>query len=96
MILAFKLSNIITVPFGWLLSLLYHATNNYGVALIIFALAVQAILETLGHYALVDRAFLFNLTEGGRTFRNSIEWCRSGVSAQQGNLRDIAPEEIPV
>ena len=60
------------------------------------ALAVQAILETLGHYALADRAFLFNLTEGGRTFRNSIEWCRSGVSAQQGNLRDIAPEEIPV
>ena len=60
------------------------------------ALAVQAILETLGHYALADRAFLFNLTEGGRTFRNSFEWCRSGVSAQQGNLQDIAPEEIPV
>ena len=47
MILAFKLSNIITVPFGWLLSLLYHATNNYGVALIIFALAVQAILTPI-------------------------------------------------
>ena len=60
------------------------------------ALAVQAILETLGHYALADRAFLFNLTEGGRTFRNSFEWCRSGVSTQQGNLQDIAPEEIPV
>ena len=60
------------------------------------ALAVQAILETLGHYALADRAFLFNLTEDGRTFRNSFEWCRSGVSTQQGNLQDIAPEEIPV
>lgn len=60
------------------------------------ALAVQAILETLGHYAQADRAFLFNLTEGGRAFRNSFEWCRSGVSAQQGNLQDIAPEEIPV
>ena len=60
------------------------------------ALAVQAILETLGHYALADRAFLFNLTEGGRAFRNSFEWCRSGVSTQQGNLQDIAPEEIPV
>ena len=36
MILAFKLSDIITVPFGWLLALLYHTTNNYGIALIIF------------------------------------------------------------
>ena len=96
MILAFNLSDIVTVPFGWLLAQLYHFTDNYGAALIIFALAVQAILETLGHYALADRAFLFNLTEGGRTFRNSFEWCRSGVSTQQGNLQDIAPEEIPV
>ena len=47
MILAFKLSDIITVPFGWLLALLYHATNNYGVALIIFALAVQAVLTPI-------------------------------------------------
>ena len=47
MILAFKLSDIITVPFGWLLSLLYHATNNYGVALIIFGLAVQVILTPI-------------------------------------------------
>ena len=47
MILAFKLSNIITVPFGWLLALLYHLTNNYGVAMIIFALAVQAILTPI-------------------------------------------------
>ena len=47
MILAFKLSDIITVPFGWLLAQLYNLTNNYGVALIIFALAVQAILTPI-------------------------------------------------
>ena len=47
MFLAFKLSNIITVPFGWLLGQLYHLTNNYGVAMIIFALAVQAILTPI-------------------------------------------------
>ena len=44
MFLAFKLSNLITVPFGWLLGQLYHLTNNYGVAMIIFALFVQAIM----------------------------------------------------
>lgn len=44
MFLAFQLSDIITVPFGWLLSFLYNLTSNYGVAMIIFALAVQAIM----------------------------------------------------
>ncbi len=34
----------ITVPFGWLLSFLYELTNNYGVALILFATLVQMIL----------------------------------------------------
>ena len=47
MILAFNLSDIVTVPFGWLLAQLYHFTDNYGAALIIFALAVQAILTPI-------------------------------------------------
>ena len=38
------MAKIITVPFGWLLSFLYDLTNNYGVALIIFAALVQIIL----------------------------------------------------
>ena len=44
MMLAFKLSNLITVPFGWLLAQLYHLFNNYGVAMIIFGILVQLIL----------------------------------------------------
>ena len=36
MILAFKLSNLITVPFGWLLAQLYYIFDNYGVAMILF------------------------------------------------------------
>ena len=47
MFLAFKLSDIITVPFGWLLGQLYNLTNNYGVAMIIFALVVQAVLTPI-------------------------------------------------
>ena len=38
------MTKIITVPFGWLLSFLYDLTNNYGVALILFAALVQLIL----------------------------------------------------
>ena len=44
MILAFKLADIIQVPFGYLLSLLYQLTTNYGVALIIFAIVLKLIL----------------------------------------------------
>ena len=38
------MTKIITEPFGWLLGQLYHLTGNYGVAMIIFALAVQTVL----------------------------------------------------
>ncbi len=44
MFLAFQFSDIVTVPFGWLLGQLYHLFNNYGVAMIIFALIVQTVL----------------------------------------------------
>jgi len=44
MILAFKLSDLITVPFGWLLAQLYNIFDNYGVAMILFGILVQLIL----------------------------------------------------
>ena len=44
MFLAFQLSDIITVPFGYLLSFLYQLTGNYGVAMILFAVLVQVVL----------------------------------------------------
>ena len=47
MFLAFQLSDIITVPFGWLLGQLYNLTSNYGVAMIIFALLVQLFMTPI-------------------------------------------------
>ena len=44
MMLAFQLSDIITIPFGYLLDWLYQFTTNYGVALIIFAVIVRLVL----------------------------------------------------
>ena len=38
------MSKIITVPFGWLLGQLYALTDNYGIAMILFALAVQTFM----------------------------------------------------
>ena len=47
MFLAFKFSDLITVPFGWLLGVLYDLTSNYGVAMILFALIVQGVLTPI-------------------------------------------------
>ena len=38
------MSKLITVPFGWLLGQLYALTDNYGLAMIIFALVVQTVM----------------------------------------------------
>ena len=55
------MTKIITVPFGWLLSFLYDLTNNYGVALIIFAALVQLILDGQIERAKTLRDFLVSL-----------------------------------
>ena len=47
MFLAFKMSDLVTVPFGWLLGFLYDLTSNYGIAMILFALIVQAVLTPI-------------------------------------------------
>ena len=44
MFLAFKLADIIQVPFGYLMSWLYQLTTNYGWTLILFAIVVKFIL----------------------------------------------------
>ena len=44
MFLAFKLRDLITVPFGWLLGQLYSLFENYGVAMIVFGVLVQLIM----------------------------------------------------
>ena len=44
MFLSFHLSDIITVPFGYLMDWLYVLTNNYGAALMLFAILVQIVL----------------------------------------------------
>lgn len=41
-------SDIIRVPFGYLLEFLYNLTNNYGIALILFAFVVKLILLPMG------------------------------------------------
>lgn len=44
MILAFQLSDLISIPFGYLLGWLYQLTSSYGLALILFAILVKLVL----------------------------------------------------
>ena len=44
MFLAFSLSDIVTVPFGFILKVLYDLTTNYGVAIILFSILVKLVL----------------------------------------------------
>jgi YidC/Oxa1 family membrane protein insertase len=44
MLLAFQLTDLVTVPFGWLLGFLYETLGNYGLAMITFAVIVQLVL----------------------------------------------------
>ena len=44
MFLAFQLSDIIRIPFGYVLDILYQLTTNYGVSLILFAIIVRLVL----------------------------------------------------
>ena len=47
MFLAFKMSDLTTVPFGWILGVLYDLTSNYGFAMILFALIVNLVLTPI-------------------------------------------------
>ncbi len=44
MFLAFNLSDLIRIPFGYVLDFLYQFTTNYGLALILFAVIVRLVL----------------------------------------------------
>ena len=44
MFLAFNISDIIRIPFGYVLDFLYQLTTNYGLALILFAIIVRLVL----------------------------------------------------
>ena len=47
MFLAFQISDIIRVPFGYLLDWLYQFTANYGLALILFSILVKLIMTPI-------------------------------------------------
>ena len=66
MFLAFKISDIINIPFGYVMDFLYQFTNNYGLTLILFALIVKVVLMPLtakGKPSMMKMFCSFRLTQ---------------------------------
>ncbi len=53
-------------------------------------LEITRALERIGEFDSVDRAYLFEMSPDGSTATNTHEWCREGVTAQIGNLKNVA------
>ena len=90
MFLAFNLSDIIRVPFGFLLQLLYSIFNNYGVALIFFAVAVQLVLLPINAKARKSMMKMTRLTPRIQALQKKYE---NDQAKQQEAVAQLYKEE---
>ena len=90
MFLAFSLSDIIQVPFGFLLQLLYSIFNNYGVALIFFAVAVQLVLLPINAKARKSMMKMTRLTPRIQALQKKYE---NDQAKQQEAVAQLYKEE---
>lgn len=51
--------------------------------------AIQEILELIGKEFGVSRSYIFELTDDGKHYCNTYEWCAPGVISQQAYLQNI-------
>ena len=57
---------------------------------------INGVLKAIGEFAKVDRAYVFQLRDDGRTVDNTHEWCAGEIEPQIENLRGITlAEEFP-
>lgn len=54
--------------------------------------AITTILEIVGNYFDVSRAYIFENIENGCYCSNTFEWCKAGIEPQLGNLRRVSYE----
>ena len=49
----------------------------------------QAILRTMGESISVNRVYIFEITDDGRTLSNTYEWCAKGTAPQIEKLKEL-------
>lgn len=55
--------------------------------------AISTILEIVGNYFSVSRAYIFENSEDGRYCNNTFEWCGAGIEPQIQNLQKVSYED---
>ncbi len=56
--------------------------------------AIPHILGLIGNHFNVSRVYIFEKTEDGRFYSNTIEWCNNGVQSEINNLRWVPAEKL--
>ena len=73
-------SDIIRVPFGYLLDWLYQFTTNYGLALILFSLIVKLVLLPLNAKSKKSMLKMSRVAPWPRPWRPSMPTTRQSIS----------------
>ena len=93
MFLAFQISDIIRIPFGYVLDLLYQLTTNYGVALIIFAVALKLIMFPMTAKSKKSTMKMSRLTPRVQALQKKYE---NDQQKQREAIQQVQKEEVMV
>ncbi len=58
-------------------------------------IGINDALEALGQFADVDRSYIFEFSDDGKTMDNTYEWCREGIQPQIDKLQDLSTGDFP-
>ena len=55
---------------------------------------IKRTLAAIGEFAGVDRAYIFQVRDGGVTVDNTHEWCAEGITPEIDTLKGISPDDV--
>ena len=56
---------------------------------------IKFIVDELGNFMKVDRAYIFDINYQNNTMSNTYEWCKDGISSQMKELQNISLPTVP-
>ena len=56
--------------------------------------SINAVLKILGTKMSVDRSYIFETFDGGKTYDNTYEWCRPTINSEIDNLQGITGDTL--
>lgn len=78
------------------LDIKYNRAVNFFGKLVEYVDDVDAILRDVARHYDADRAYIFELSEDGKTLDNTYEYCKEGVTPEIDNLQNVPFESVEV